>query len=118
MLTIRQDQFRTLSMEMLVARLRERHPGPSEQRGAEWVREVCRAAVGKAATYGISTSDDLLALAGWMLTIHPHFEYLEDGAWARLILQRPELTGGEKIRMIGSQMEHRALASSLQETVQ
>ncbi len=103
-------------MEILAVRLSQRHPAVCQQRSDSALRDLCRAAFAKAAVYGIASSEDLLLFAGWMLTIHPHFEYLEDGAWARLILQRPGLSGAEKISMIASQMPHRALATSPQET--
>jgi len=49
-------------------------------------------------------------MAEWMLTIHPNFEFLDEGAWARRILQRKELTGEEKIQMLAGQMPRRALS--------
>lgn len=109
MLVIRQEQKAALSAVMrdrfiqrMVERARSRFPEEAAGRTTEDLRDLVRAAIDRARTYGISLEGNLETFIDSTFEYGWDFDRSESDSWAAGVLRDPQLSETEKMNEISS----------------
>lgn len=111
MLVIRKEQMEALSAHMrrsfedrMVEHIAAEFPQRFEQLNETGTREFVRAGIARCAEYGIDTEAGIRFMVDLLLQ-HPEFDASGEIAWARTLLQDPELSGDAKVSLMEKRLQ-------------